>query len=178
MSKKDLIISKYERTNEQLKRLQTLPLEQKINLTKRRIDQFYRELYGKVYISFSGGKDSTVLLHIARSMFPEIKAVFVDTGLEYPEIKEFVKSKNDVEWLKPKISFPRVIEKYGYPVISKKVSMGIDRYRNTKSEVQKELRINGGINPTSGKNNIELSQKNGNGYLKKILKFLKNVVII
>jgi len=152
MSKNDLIISKPEiRTYEQLKRLQALPFKQKINLTKRRIEQFYTELDGKVYVSFSGGKDSTVLLHLVRSMYPEAKAVFADTGLEYPEIKDFVKTTDNVDVVKPKMSFVRVLEKYGFPLISKKVSMGVDRYNNTKSEVQKKLRLDGGINPTSGK---------------------------
>lgn len=75
-----------------------------------------------VYISFSGGKDSTVLLHIARQLYPNLLAVFVDTGLEYPEIREFVKTFDNVEWLKPKKTFKQVIDKYGYPFISKEVS--------------------------------------------------------
>ena len=152
MSKSDLIISKPTiRTKEQLQRLQALPLEQKISLTQRRIEQFYTELDGKIYISFSGGKDSTVLLHIARQLFPDIKATFCDTGLEYPEIKSFVKSIENVEWLRPKMQFNKVIEKYGYPVISKKVSMAVSRYKKTGSEEQRQLRAVGGINPTSGK---------------------------
>ena len=51
---------------------------------------------------FSGGKDSTVLLDLVRKLYPGIVAVFVDTGLEYPEIREFVKRFENVEWLKPK----------------------------------------------------------------------------
>lgn len=49
-------------------------------------------------------------------------AVFVDTGLEFPEIRQFVKSFDNVTWLKPKMTFRRVIEHYGYPVVSKQVS--------------------------------------------------------
>lgn len=150
--KADLIISKPERrTRAQLKRLQSLPLEQKVNLTKRRISQFYNELNGKVCVSFSGGKDSTVLLHLVRSLYPNVKATFVDTGLEYPEIKTFIKTIDNVVWLKPKMSFVKVIEKYGYPLISKKVSMAVSRYKNTKSDKVKQLRAVGGVNPTSGK---------------------------
>lgn len=65
------------------------------------------------YISFSGGKDSTVLLHLVRKLYPEIEAVFVDTGLEYPEIKQFVKSIDNVTILRPKMMFNEVINKYG-----------------------------------------------------------------
>ena len=54
-----------------------------------------------VYVSFSGGKDSTVLLDLARRAYPDIEAVFCDTGLEYPEIREFIRSKENVTWIHP-----------------------------------------------------------------------------
>lgn len=54
--------------------------------------EWYYKHNGNIYISFSGGKDSTVLLDIARKMFPNIPAVYFDTGLEYPELREFVKT--------------------------------------------------------------------------------------
>ena len=75
-------------TKEDLRYFQAMPLDIKISLTQARIREWVRE-YGTdgVYISFSGGKDSTVLLHIVREMYPEIEAVFVNTGLEYPEIQ-------------------------------------------------------------------------------------------
>lgn len=106
-----------------LKMMQALPLSVKILLTKSRIRQWVNE-YGLdgVYVSFSGGKDSTVLLTIAREMYPDIKAMFVDTGLEYPEIRDFVRTWDNVEWVKPKLNFKQVIEKYGYPFISKEVA--------------------------------------------------------
>ena len=107
----------------ELYEMQALPLSIKVQMTKRRIRDWVK-VYGKdgVYVSFSGGKDSTVLLHIAREIFPDIKAVFVDTGLEFPEIRQFVGHFENVDWLKPKITFKQVIEKYGYPFISKEVS--------------------------------------------------------
>lgn len=103
--------------------MQAAPLTAKIRMTKRRIRDWVRE-YGEdgVYVSFSGGKDSTVLLTMAREEYPDIKAAFVDTSLEFPEIREFVKKWDNVEWLKPRLNFKKVIQKYGYPFIGKEVS--------------------------------------------------------
>lgn len=78
----------------------------------------------------SGGKDSTVLLHIVRELYPDVPAVFVDTGLEYPEIKAFVKTFDNVTILRPKMSFRQVIEKYGYPVATKEVAQSIAEARS------------------------------------------------
>jgi len=110
----------------ELQSMQVAPLNAKISMTKQRIRDWVNEFgVDGVYVSFSGGKDSTVLLTIAREMYPDIKAVFVDTGLEYPEIREFVKTWDNVDWLKPKMNFKQVIEKYGYPFISKEVSEAV-----------------------------------------------------
>lgn len=110
--------------------MQSLPLEAKIRMTKYRIRQWV-EYYGEdgVYVSFSGGKDSTVLLDLVRQMYSNVTAVFVDTGLEYPEIREFVKTFSNVVWLKPKKNFKQVITEYGYPFISKEVSDKVDGAR-------------------------------------------------
>jgi 3'-phosphoadenosine 5'-phosphosulfate sulfotransferase (PAPS reductase)/FAD synthetase len=110
-------------TIQELREKQGLPLSMKIKMTEHRIREFVRKYdIGGVYVSFSGGKDSTVLLDIARHLYPEMLAVYVDTGLEYPEVRNFVKTYDNVEWLKPKKNFRQVIEEYGYPFISKEVS--------------------------------------------------------
>lgn len=77
-----------------LYQMQALPLDIKIKMTEFRIREWYNHYGGEVYCSFSGGKDSTVLLDIIRNTVGvyDVPAVFVDTGLEYPEIKAFVKS--------------------------------------------------------------------------------------
>lgn len=112
------------RTYKELDILQSWPLEKKLELAEAKILEFVHKMGGvdKVYISFSGGKDSTVLLHIARGLFPTIEAVFADTGLEFPEIREFVKSVDNVTWVKPKMNFREVIDKWGYPLVSKEVA--------------------------------------------------------
>ncbi|MGF7142818.1 3'-phosphoadenosine 5'-phosphosulfate sulfotransferase (PAPS reductase)/FAD synthetase [Anaerotaenia torta] len=113
----------------QLRQFQALPFEIKAEKSKLRIREWYDHFEGNVFVSCSGGKDSTALLHLVRSMYPEVPAVFVDTGLEFPEIREFVKTLPNVEWLKPDISFRQVIEKHGYPVIGKEQSEWIHRIR-------------------------------------------------
>ena len=123
------------RTRDDLRKLQALPLELKIKMTQRRIRDWVKE-YGEdgVYVSFSGGKDSTVLLHIVREMYPDTEAVFVNTGLEYPEIQKFVKSFDNVTILRPKMRFDEVIKRYGYPVISKDISQTIHYAKQNNAE--------------------------------------------
>lgn len=116
-------------TKEELKKLQSDPLPQKVLLTKARIREWYYKWGGQVYVSFSGGKDSTVLLHLVREEFPDVQAVFVDTGLEYPEIKQFVEQNENVKILHPKMGFANVIRKYGYPMLSKSISRKISDYK-------------------------------------------------
>lgn len=115
-----------------LKMRQAMPLEDKIRFSKRRIQEWI-DYYGVngCYISFSGGKDSTVLLDIVRSIEPNIEAVYVDTGLEYPEIKEFVKTFDNITILRPKMMFNKVIEEYGFPIITKEVSECIYQARKS-----------------------------------------------
>lgn len=113
-----------------LKMRQAMALEDKIRFSKRRIEEWiYHFGIDGCYVSFSGGKDSTVLLHLVRSLYPEVKAMFVDTGLEYPEIKEFVKSIDNVDIIRPKKMFNQVIEEYGFPIISKEVSECVGQAR-------------------------------------------------
>lgn len=130
--------------NAMLELWQSMPLEMKEARSLLRIEKFaYYFGTDKVYVSFSGGKDSTVLLHMVRRLFPNTPAVFCDTGLEYPEIKEFVKKQKNIEILKPKLTFKQVIENYGYPVPNKEQAMYIYEYQNTNSEVLKNTRLNG-----------------------------------
>lgn len=114
----------------QLKQRQSLPLEAKINHSKQVIRQWYEENDGMVYVAFSGGKDSTVLLDLVRSIYPDTPAVFIDTGLEYPEIRDFVKTFDNVEWSKPEKNFQQILKEDGYPVVSKRVAGMLDTIQN------------------------------------------------
>ena len=120
-----------------------LPLTTKVRMTSDRIKEWVEKFDGKVYVSFSGGKDSTVLLHIARKLYLDVPGVFIDTGLEYPEIRQFAKTYDNVVVLKPKLPFHQVVEKYGYPVISKHISQAIYEVRNTRSDKLRKLRLTG-----------------------------------
>lgn len=116
-------------THDDLSAMQSWNLERKIRVTQTRIIEWYIRYKGQVYVSFSGGKDSTVLLDLSRRIYPDIPAVFIDTGLEYPEIRDFVKTVGNVTWLHPDMNFKKVIETYGYPLISKDVAKQISSAR-------------------------------------------------
>ena len=93
-------------------------------------------------MSYSGGKDSTVLLDIVRKMYPDVPAVFSDTGLEYPEVRELALRNADVV-VRPDMTFKDVIERYGYPVPSKEQANFIHEARHTKSKKLLSIRLNG-----------------------------------
>lgn len=128
----------------QLKQLQSLPLEIKIEKTKLRIREWYEHWEGNVYVSFSGGKDSTVLLDLVRELYPHVKAVFSDTGLEYPEIRDFVRTVDNVDWVKPTKNFKKIIEEDGYPIISKQNAMFIRQAQTLEKDSKSyKLRMTG-----------------------------------
>lgn len=112
-------------TIQELYQWQVLPLNIKVLMTAERIRNWVNE-FGEdgVYLSFSSGKDSTVLGHIIREVcgYKNIPFVFVDVPTQYPELKEFAQTFDNLVILKPKISFTEVCEKYGFPMISKEVS--------------------------------------------------------
>lgn len=121
-----------------MKELQALPLYRKIMITQTRIMDWYQHYDGNVCVSFSGGKDSTVLLHIARQLYPDIPAVFSDTGLEYSAIREFVKTWDNVDIIHPDMNFGQVITTYGYPLIGKEVAEAIYYARRIRPSGERE----------------------------------------
>ena len=104
----------YKYTADDLKQMQSWSLERKIQVTQAKIVEFYGRLNGKIYQSFSGGKDSTVALSLSRRCYPGIEAVFCDTGLELPDIRKFALSQRDVTIVKPVMRYDEVIDTYGW----------------------------------------------------------------
>lgn len=96
---------------------------------------------GQVYVSFSGGKDSTVLKHIIDSIYDDVPALFVNTGLEYPEIQKFAMSQKNVFTVRPEMRFDEVLKKYGYPVIGKETSNNIRGARNSIANGEISVRL-------------------------------------
>ena len=124
---------------EQLEEMQRLPLAHKIQITTARIIEWYQHYDGKVYVAFSGGKDSTVLLDIVRRIYPDVPAVFSDTGLEFPEVRQFAMSRENVTIVRPEMNFRKIIEQYGYPVVSKRVADTVEYGHKPGSFRWKEL---------------------------------------
>lgn len=115
-----------------LRQKQALPLISKVHMTQARIREWYEHFSGNVYVSFSGGKDSTVLAHLVHDLYPDVPLVFSNTGLEYPEIQAFAR-KMGAEFVRPKMRFDEVISKYGYPLISKEVAQAIQYARKIRN---------------------------------------------
>ncbi len=128
----------------QLKQRQAEPLDVKILMSKERIKQWYNHWDGEVYVAFSGGLDSTVLLHMVRSIYPDVPAVFNNTGVEFPEIVKFVRGTENVVWGRPRKRFHRVVHEYGYPVVSKRIAQYVHEVQHSRGETAtKRLRLTG-----------------------------------
>lgn len=121
----------------QLKVRQGLPHKAKVNMTLSKIRQALNKqkedkTYYKYYISFSGGRDSMVLMDLVHQVNPTIPVVFCNTGVEWPSVKA-MGLKYATEVLKPHKPFAKIVRDYGYPAISKDVSQKLYEIRTTKS---------------------------------------------
>jgi 3'-phosphoadenosine 5'-phosphosulfate sulfotransferase (PAPS reductase)/FAD synthetase len=134
-------------TYEELKYRQSWTLEQKIDHSVGVVSAFEEKVQGKIFTSFSGGKDSTVMLDIIRRYVDKnVPAVFCNTGNEYPEVVKFVRETDNVTVIHPEIHIRQIIEKYGFPLISKEQSQYIRQAKHTRSEKLRNIRLNGNIN--------------------------------
>ncbi len=91
----------------------------------------------KFYISYSGGKDSTVLHYLIDEALPgnRIPRVYADTGIEYNDVKAFVKElqahDDRIEIIKPSVNIKQTLERDGYPFKSKEHSLVLSVYQNS-----------------------------------------------
>lgn len=117
-----------------------IDLDKHITDACHRIEELYHETNGKCYISFSGGKDSTVLLALVK-MCEEIytippnaiPAVFSNTGIELGVTYDFVRWVKEnyyenVQIIHPVKPFGWVMEHEGKPLKSKMKSKDLHQY--------------------------------------------------
>lgn len=96
--------------------------------TKKLLPEIFKK-HKNILVSFSGGKDSTVLLNLIKELglIDKCRVVFFDTGMEYEATYNFIKMFNNVEWVKPKKPLPLIKRDYGIPFYSKYVSDMLER---------------------------------------------------
>lgn len=136
-----------------LRQRQSMPLDAKIIMSQRRIKAWHEHYKGRVYVAFSGGKDSMVLLHLVRQAYPNTPGVFVKTGLQYPSVVTLAQGQSNVRTIRPKMTFRQVLDHYGFPVVSKRVAQYVCEVQNSRGETAtKRLRLTGiKTNGTSSK---------------------------
>lgn len=143
-------------TKEDLRIFQAESLDDKFQRTFAKVSEWYSHWDNEVYLSFSGGKDSTVLADICarwcKVIGKPLYLVFVNTGLEYPEIQRHV--KDFAQWLRdkygievvldilrPEMRFDEVVRKYGYPIIGKRQADSVDLGRKNIKDKKYTLRL-------------------------------------
>lgn len=95
------------------------------------------DLESNSFISFSGGKDSTVLSKIIDIALPDnkIPRVFFNTGIEYKAILQFVKSEaeKDSRFIiyNSGVKIREMLEEKGYPFKSKEFSQKMAIYQRS-----------------------------------------------
>ena len=111
-----------------------------LNIIRDVVNKYGQENF---YISFSGGKDSTVLHYLVDEALPgnNIPRVFVNTGIEYIDIVKYVKqiAKEDdrIKIINPSRNVKKTLEKDGYPFKSKEFSHVLAIYQ--RSGMQKTV---------------------------------------
>ena len=109
-----------------------------------RIRRHYEETEGKIYLSFSGGKDSTVLAHLIMmaDLPTQIPFVFANTGIELEATYKFVREfpYDNVVVVKPRKPYAQILRDYGKPALSKIKSEGLSTYQRHLDEPLKTAR--------------------------------------
>lgn len=107
------------------------PLEAKEKRSNGTVKEFVSVLgLDNVAVSTSGGKDSAVLSKLCKKLFPDIKHIMFNTGLEYKATIDLAK-KQGAEIIPPHIGWVKSCEEHGYPIVSKNVSRRITDIKKT-----------------------------------------------
>lgn len=123
-----------------------LTLFDRINVIKDVVKKHGAENF---YLSFSGGKDSTVLHYLIDEALPEnrISRVFINTGIEYEAIVNFVKEmqKHDdrIVIIDPSKNILKTLKEDGYPFKSKEYSHVLGVYQRSGMQKTVERYLNG-----------------------------------
>lgn len=116
----------------ELMQRQQWTLPQKIDHSIGVIEQFASHYDGRVFVSFSGGKDSCVMLSLVEMVLPRVQCVFVQTGCEMPAVVRFVHEMmghHNIRMIRPRKTMKEVFRKCGFPLVSKEVSHDIENVR-------------------------------------------------
>ncbi|MCX4345520.1 MAG: hypothetical protein OSJ53_16750 [Kineothrix sp.] len=128
---------KNELTYNEVRYRMALPYEIKIRMSETRLREFIG-YYGEdgVAVSFSGGLDSTFALAFIRERYPRVKAVSV-LGIECKQNINLIMKTENVQPIPPRYSQKQVIDKFGFPVVSKKRRRLYKHYRIPQRKTQK-----------------------------------------
>ena len=131
-------------TIQELRERQQWTLPQKIDHSLGVIEQFNAHFDGQVFVSFSGGKDSCVMLNLVKVIIPHVKCMFIMTGCESPSVCRFIRQKKadgeDIEIVRPEKSLREVFDYCGFPLVSKEVAHDVSLCRHNptcKSAIKK-----------------------------------------
>ncbi|MGL5548497.1 MAG: phosphoadenosine phosphosulfate reductase family protein [Culicoidibacterales bacterium] len=135
-----------------------LTLELAVHDALHRIKEAYNKTNGKIYLSFSGGKDSTIVAELIKmaELPTKIPFVFADTGIELGATERFVKNYDyeNIVYVKPEKRMQQIIKEYGVPAMSKVKSQHIGTWQR---------QVENGIDPTTKVACTRLLGTSGNG---------------
>lgn len=122
------------------KNFNKLSFDEKIKYSNNVIQEWYENYEGRVFVAYSGGVKSEVLLHMVRKLYPDVLAVHVNNGLDNPEIYKKVKHMKNVEIIEPSITPEEMFKNFGYQVISRELSIYASVGKNGSEKAQNCLK--------------------------------------